>query len=85
LDVVDSQPGHSSGPSDKGGRKSGRRWSKRFAITVCAVLSVVGWIAIAVLFSMLTPDQKGQVATDKDVKELQMAPATGPDGDSKKK
>jgi len=67
------------------GRKDGRRWSKRFAISVCALLSVVGWIAIAFLFSILTPDQKGQVATDKDVKELQMAPATGPDPDSEKK
>ena len=83
--MVESQPGHSSGPSDKNERKSGRRWSKRFAISVCAVLSVIGWVAIAVLFSMLTPDQKGQVATDKDVKELQMAPATGPDSESGKK
>ena len=83
--MVESQPGPPSGPSDKDVRKTRRRWSKRLAIGVCALVSVVGWIAIAILFSMLTPDQKGQVATDKDVKELQMAPATGPDSDSEKK
>ncbi len=54
-------------------------WSQRAAIAFCAAISIAGWIAIAVLFSILTPDQSSQMATEgKDKESLEVAPATGP-------
>jgi len=67
--------------SDKDSFRGGRRWSRRAAFGFYAVVSLVVWIAIAVLFSILTPEQRNDVATDKDTKELRVAPATGPDAE----
>jgi hypothetical protein len=56
-----------------------RFWSQRAAIAFCAAVSIVSWIAIAFLFSILTPDQASQLATEGKAKEsLDVAPATGP-------
>ena len=49
-----------------------------------AVVSVVGWVAIAVLLTILAPGETAKVATDKkESGEIrQLAPASGP-GDRK--
>lgn len=54
-----------------------RRW--RADVAFWAVVSVAGWIVIAILFSVIGPDQASQQAGDRDRgKPGDIAPASGP-------
>lgn len=65
-------------PDEEPNRKSGFM-SWRGAIATWIVISFVGWIVLAALFFVLSPEQASQVATDKDAKGLSnVAPAAGP-------
>jgi uncharacterized membrane protein YdfJ with MMPL/SSD domain len=65
-------------PDDEPNRKGGFL-SWRGAMASWLIISIVGWIVIAALVAVLTPDQEGTIATDKDAKGLEdVAPAAGP-------
>ena len=70
----DEQHRKGGGPGRKGGFLSWRgAWGSWL------IISLIGWIAIAALIALLSPDQTGTVATDKDAEGLEkVAPAAGP-------
>jgi len=61
------------------GKDAIQKLSRRGAIGLLVVFSVVGWLAIGFLFTAISPDDASQVAEDGEAKTLQQfAPAAGP-------
>lgn len=68
-------PGHNGGGPDR--KRGFLTW--RGAMASWLIISLVGWIAVAALIAILTPEQTGTIATDKDAEGLEkVAPAAGP-------
>lgn len=71
-------------PSEEPARRRTGILSWPAATAFWAVISIVGWVAIAVLLTILAPGETDKVATDKDepVDIREIAPASG-SGDRK--